>query len=203
MHKEVLTENQLQLLPILSECKREFYLVGGTAIALHIGHRRSIDFDLFKEKNLNIKKILEKLDQTSNKYIITRRVTEQLNLVINNVKLTFFQFPYTIISDAGFEKVFRMPDLLSLAAMKAFAMGRRAKWKDYVDLYYILKDHYSIVQIAQKANSLFKDQFSEKLFRAQISFFDDVDYSEKVEFLKTSINEQEIKAFLIDKATSF
>ena len=78
MHKEVLTENQLQLMPILSEFKREFYLVGGTAIALHIGHRRSIDFDLFKEKNLNIKKILEKLDQTGNKYIITRRVTEQL-----------------------------------------------------------------------------------------------------------------------------
>lgn len=203
MHKEVLNENQLQLLPLMSEFKREFFLVGGTAIALHIGHRRSIDFDLFKEKKLNIKKILEKLDGRSNEYIITRRVSEQLNLVINNVKLTFFQFPYTIISDIAFEKIFKMPDLLSLAAMKAFALGRRAKWKDYVDLYFILKDHYSLIQIAQKANSLFKDQFSEKLFRAQISFFDDIDYSEKVEFLKTSIDEHEIKAFLIDNATSF
>jgi hypothetical protein len=203
MHKEVLNENQLQLLPLMSEFKREFFLVGGTAIALHIGHRRSIDFDLFKEKKLNIKKILEKLDGRSNEYIITRRVSEQLNLVINNVKLTFFQFPYTIISDIAFEKIFKMPDLLSLAAMKAFALGRRAKWKDYVDLYFILKDHFSLIQIAQKANSLFKDQFSEKLFRAQISFFDDIDYSEKVEFLKTSIDEHEIKAFLIDNATSF
>ncbi|MFN8256680.1 MAG: hypothetical protein U0W24_13365 [Bacteroidales bacterium] len=121
------------MLPFLSGFKGEFYLVGRTAIALHIGHRRSIDFDLFKEKNLNIKKILEKLSETSFQYIITRRVFEQLNLVINNVKLTFFQYPYSILSNCEFEKTLKLPDLLTLAAMKAFAPGRRAKWKDYVD----------------------------------------------------------------------
>ncbi|MFN8256681.1 MAG: hypothetical protein U0W24_13370 [Bacteroidales bacterium] len=66
-----------------------------------------------------------------------------------------------------------------------------------------MKDYYSIVQITQRANILFKDQFSEKLFRAQLSFFEDIDYSEKVEFLNNPVNEQEIKKFLVDKATSF
>ena len=50
MHKEILTKEQVELLPLLKEFKGKFYLVGGTAIALHIGHRRSIDFDLFSEK---------------------------------------------------------------------------------------------------------------------------------------------------------
>jgi len=48
MHKEILDNNQLSLLDLVKSFRREFYLVGGTAIALHIGHRRSIDFDLFK-----------------------------------------------------------------------------------------------------------------------------------------------------------
>jgi len=52
MHKEVLSEKQLELLPLIKLFSREYYLVGGTAIALHIGHRRSIDFDLFTNKNL-------------------------------------------------------------------------------------------------------------------------------------------------------
>lgn len=57
MHKKILSKNQTELLPLVTKFKREFYLVGGTAIALHIGHRQSIDFDLFKEKSINKKKL--------------------------------------------------------------------------------------------------------------------------------------------------
>ena len=60
MHKEIFNKNQLGLLPLVTSFKNEFYLVGGTAIALHIGHRRSIDFDLFKISPLQHKKILTK-----------------------------------------------------------------------------------------------------------------------------------------------
>ena len=47
LHKEILTEGQVQLLPVLKRFKHDFGLVGGTAIALQIGHRESIDFDMF------------------------------------------------------------------------------------------------------------------------------------------------------------
>jgi len=47
MHKEVLNKNQVELSPFLKTFSKDFGLVGGTAIALHIGHRFSIDFDLF------------------------------------------------------------------------------------------------------------------------------------------------------------
>jgi hypothetical protein len=67
---------------------------------------------------------------------------------INSVKLTFFSFPFSVQHPVKVNSIITMPELLSLAAMKAFALGRRSKWKDYVDLYFIIKDHYTIQDIS-------------------------------------------------------
>ena len=199
MHREILSKNQQKLLPFVRLFKREFYLVGGTAVALHIGHRRSIDFDLFKHGKLTPVRILKKAD-TFKPYTVTRRVEEQLNLILKDVKFTFFEYPYDIEVNCKFENIIKLPDLLNLSAMKAFALGRRSKWKDYVDLYYILKDHYSIKQIIEKSSAIYGQLFSEKLFRAQLCYFEDIDYSEEVEFLVKQPSDNEIKEFLIEKA---
>ena len=200
MHKEILSKSQVELLTLLKQFLREYYLVGGTAIALYIGHRRSIDFDLFKYSTIKHSGNLKKISSFKYPYQITRRVTEQMNLTINEVKVTFYQYPYKIDAQSRFEDIFRMPELVDLAAMKAYALGRRSKWKDYVDLYFIIKNYFSISQISNRANELFDQMFSEKLFRAQLSYFKDIDYSEPVEYLSTNVSEQEIKEFLIDKA---
>ena len=201
MHPEILSKEQKELLPMMRQFKREFYLVGGTAIALQMGHRRSIDFDLFKLTEINSTKTLRKLDTAKKSYIVTRRVKEQINLVMNIVKITFFQYPYTIEANVDFENTFRMPELLTLAAMKAYALGRRAKWKDYVDLYFLLQNYYTLDQIIQKADTLFGQMFSGKLFRAQLAFHKDIDYSEPVEYMQGfEVGEKEIKDFLIDKS---
>ncbi|MBT3209224.1 MAG: nucleotidyl transferase AbiEii/AbiGii toxin family protein [Bacteroidetes bacterium] len=200
MHKEILNKNQIELLPLVKQFKREFYLVGGTAIALHLGHRRSIDYDLFKLKRLVLNRILNKISATEHVYTVTRRAEEQLNLIINNVKFTFYNYPYSVEANCLFEDVIKIPNLLNLAAMKAFALGRRSKWKDYIDLYYILKNHYSINQIVEVSNNIYGQLFSEKLFRAQLSYFEDIDYSEPVEFLIKEPSGKEIQEFLIEKA---
>jgi hypothetical protein len=97
--------------------------------------------------------------------------------------------------------VISMPSLLSLSAMKAFALGRRAKWKDYVDLYFMLKDHFSVKDIAMEAERIFGQLFSEKLFREQLAFHKDIDYSEPVEYMSGfEVDEQEVKDFLTDKS---
>ena len=200
MHPEILSKEQKELLPMMRQFEREFYLVGGTAIALQLGHRRSIDFDLFKLSNLNASKTLKKLNATKFPYVVTRRVSEQINLTMNAVKITFYQYPYKIDANVDFENTFRMPDLLTLAAMKAYALGRRAKWKDYVDLYFLLHE-YTLDQIIQKADLLFGQMFSGKLFRSQLAFHKDIDYSEPVEYMPGfEVEEQEVKDFLIDKS---
>ena len=67
--------------------------------------------------------------------------------------------------------------------MKAYALGRRSKWKDYVDLYFLLTKHFTIEQVCERATALFGELFSEKMFRAQLSYFVDVDYSEQVDYI--------------------
>jgi hypothetical protein len=200
MHKEIFSSEQIQVLPLVKQFMKEFYLVGGTAIALHIGHRRSIDFDLFKTGQIKPKKIIDIISAFDYSLNITRRVSEQLNVTINHVKFTFYQYPFKIAAAEKYEDILRFPGLIDLAAMKAYALGRRSKWKDYVDLYFILKEYYSIKQISDRANEIFGQLFSEKLFRAQLSYFDDIDYTESIEYLCNSVAESEVKEFLIEKA---
>jgi hypothetical protein len=201
MHPEILSTEQNSLLPLLKSFRREFYLVGGTAIALQIGHRKSIDFDLFKAIPFSSKKLLDKISASKYHYIVTRKVSGQLNLNILNVKMTFFEYPYPIETPVNFDKIFRMPDLLTLAAMKAFALGRRSKWKDYVDIYFLLKDHFELGDIIKKAENIYDQEFSGKLFRSQLAYHADINYSEEVEFLEGySVNAEVVKDFLIEQS---
>jgi len=203
MHPEILSKEQLELLPLISLFKREYYLVGGTAIALHIGHRQSVDFDLFKDKNLRKSDIYKKIRSKKQNIINGYEDSGQLNLIVNGVKFTFYQFPYDVPADSGLENIIKMPDLLTLAAMKAFALGKRAKWKDYVDLYFLLKYHFSITEIAERASEIFKAEFSEKLFKMQLSYFKGINYEEEVTFLvENPPAEQEIKDFLTETSLS-
>ena len=200
MHNQILTKHQVELLPYFKAFNRSFYLVGGTAIALHIGHRRSIDFDLFTLSKLRKTEIRKKLTHFPFKQVRLSEDTDQLHIIINDIKATFFNFPYLIDHPVKVEHYITIPTLLTLSSMKAFALGRRAKWKDYVDLYFIMRDHYSIEEISKEAVKNFGELFSEKLFREQLAFHKDIDYSEPVEFLVTAPSEEEIKQFLIDKA---
>jgi hypothetical protein len=119
MHSNILSNRQKELLPIVKSFGREFYLVGGTAIALHLGHRQSIDFDLFKNGRLKRKSILNKIQTFNYQFTITRNVEEHLDVIVNDVKFTFFDFPFKVDANLHFDKIIRVPDLLTLAAMKA------------------------------------------------------------------------------------
>jgi hypothetical protein len=201
MYPNILNNQQKELLSLVAKFRREFYLVGGTAIAIIIGHRRSIDFDLFKFSKINHVEVFKKINKIGYEFQITRKTTEQLNMVINGVSFTFFQYPFKISAKKDFQNICRMPDLLTLASMKAYALGRRSKWKDYVDLYMIIKNHYTVSEISEKASEIFGELFLDKLFRSQLSFFNDIDFSEKIEYLIPEISIDEVKNYLTDKAT--
>lgn len=201
MHQEVLTVRQFELLPLVGSFSKDFYLAGGTAIALTIGHRRSIDFDLFTGKPLQALRIKNQFKATNIHYKVLHEAFDQIHLMVDDVKLTFFNFPYEVPSVKRFESILRMPDLITLSAMKALALGGRAKWKDYVDMYFILKYHYDLPAVEKKAAELFPEAFSSKLFRQQLTYFKDIDYTEKVIFLKENPADENIREYLITEAT--
>jgi hypothetical protein len=202
MFPDILTESQKVLLPHLESFTSDYYLVGGTAIALHLGHRKSIDFDLFtrdKIKPRSINAWQEKLPYSPIQTLYA--AGDQIHFIISDVKVTFMQFPYPVRCIDHFYGL-SIPSLLSLAGMKAFALNRRAKWKDYVDLYFIMKDHYSLKQIITEADDIFGSAFNSQLFRQQLSYFDDINYTEKVEYIGEPLEDEIIKVFLTDKSFS-
>ncbi len=203
MFKNILTKNQIELLPLVGEFSRDYYLVGGTAIGLYLGHRRSIDFDLFtfdRIKRQSIKRLIDRHGYPASSILFED--SEQLHMVVHDVKLTFFSYPFKIEAPTDFDGVIRMPSLLDLAAMKAYALGGRAKWKDYVDLFILLRDHFPLAELSERARNLFGAYYNEKLFREQLCYFEDIDYSEKVDFVGQPVSDEEIKQFLTDIATT-
>lgn len=180
MHKEILTTEQVALLPLVASFSKTFGLVGGTAIALHLGHRESIDFDLFTHEPFDTAKIKRKIKTHHTIDRVIRDETGQFTIIANGVHMTFFHYPYPISFDVVCNDNIHVPDLLTLGAMKLFALGRRAKWKDYVDLYFILKDHHTLNEIVQKSIAVFDLEFNEKIVREQLSYFADINYSEEV-----------------------
>lgn len=196
MHKEILSSEQIDILPLIKMFSDRFVLIGGTAIALHLGHRKSIDFDLitFDTLDSNLIRRVVRNEYTIQSVLVDS--IEELTLIANNVKLSFINYPFHIDSSSNFQDVVKLPDLPTLAATKAFALGRRAKWKDYVDLYFIIKK-YSFDEVVSKTKEIFKNEFNEKLFREQISYFEDIDYTEKVDFMdEFSVSNEEIRSYL-------
>ena len=199
MHKEILSPEQSALLNIVKLFSDGFGLVGGTAIALHLGHRESIDYDLFTIDEFINQKIRRKVLRATKIDAVLRDETGQFTFVINGVRFTFFQFPYKIDFSESFGDIVRIPDLLTLAAMKAFALGRRAKWKDYVDLYFILKANHTVSEITAKGVEIFGREFNEKIFRTQLAYFKDIDYSEQVIYTDGfSVEDAMVKKALIE-----
>lgn len=202
MHQEVLTKEQAELLPLVKKFIKDFGLVGGTAIALQIGHRQSIDFDLFSDKEFNNAKTRKLIIKSGYKIgKVYKDEAGQFTFFVNNVQFTFFHYPFELKFAEHFEKTLRMPDLLTLAAMKAYALGRRAKWKDYVDLYFIINKYHSIEKIVKTSQAIFKGEFNERIFREQLVYFKDIDYQEEIIYLKGfAVSDKIIKTKLIEFA---
>lgn len=202
MHDNILSEAQRKVLPFIDLFAKSYYLVGGTAISLQIGHRQSIDFDMFTYSKVQKKKILDELTKMGYNYSVLFTDSESIHFLVENVKITFFQYPFKVPAKILFDKI-KMPDLLHLAAMKAYALGRRSKWKDYVDLYFLLKKYYTLDQIADKASEIFGELFSKKMFKIQLCYFKDIDYSEEVFYMENQdVPENEVVSFLTELATN-
>ncbi|MBI2443757.1 MAG: nucleotidyl transferase AbiEii/AbiGii toxin family protein [Candidatus Magasanikbacteria bacterium] len=196
MHAEALLPRAAALFPRLARFKN-FYLVGGTALALHIGHRISVDFDLFSAQALpptllrRVKRIFARASVT-----VTYRAPEQLNLLIDNVKCTFFRFEYPIVEAVSHYHRVPLVSLRELAAMKAFAIGKRLAYKDYVDWYFMLKEkHVQLAEVIRVAKKKFKHDFSDRLFLGQLVSLADVP-TQKIDFLRGEVERGTIQKFL-------
>jgi len=194
MHPEAITLEQRKIFDKLKNFT-EFYLAGGTVLALQIGHRISIDFDLFSEKEIpswilpRIKKIFK-----DSKIEIIVDHSEQLTVSMDGINLTFVKYPFPPIFKLKKYKGVKLLSTSEIAAAKAYALGRRATLKDYVDLYFILKEKYldlsKLIEITKKKYK----EFDPRLFLEQLIYLKDVEDME-IQFLKSKVTKKEIGIF--------
>ncbi len=203
LHTEILTDKQVGMGEWVQGFGTNFYLVGGTALALQLGHRRSIDFDLFTIDSFDNDRILARVKRHTGIVQTHVKQTDQLTIVTSDdVKMTWYRYPYAIPQETMWGGL-PMPDTLTIAAMKAFAIGQRAKWKDYVDMY-VLLSKFGLSKIVEKTNELFGDGlFDEALLRGQLAYHKDIDYHEEVEWMPGyEVSREEILKSLIEVAVS-
>ncbi len=173
----------------------DFYLAGGTGLALQLRHRRSLDLDFFqkgKKEEILFRKISSKIKQSFGEKDakLELKQTDQAAWEIQGVKVTFLAYPFPLV-DPLVDGSFLSPGLKGIflaapreiALMKAYTIGRRATFRDYVDLYFLLKKGLvtleEIIRLAAEKFTIGGERvFSARLFLEQLVYTKDIEDKE-------------------------
>lgn len=167
----------------------EFVLYGGTAIALHLGHRQSVDFDFFCFSPIDPDHLLSNLE-----FLQTAEVLQQMPDTLTcrvktpePVKLSFFGLPrlkQLFASEEPDGSPVRIANKLDLAGMKAAVVQRRAEAKDYLDLDALIRDGISLGEACSAACAIYGPQLNPQLTLKALSYFGEGDLDSLEESVK-------------------
>jgi Nucleotidyl transferase AbiEii toxin, Type IV TA system len=160
---------KLKALPELDN----FFLVGGTALALQLGHRNSIDIDLFTQNDFSAEEISKAL---SRNFIFKTTLSRNNTVlsVINNIKTDFIKHDYPLLNPPVTEEGITFLSKEDIAAMKFHAIIQSGKrLKDFIDIYFLL-EHFSMSQML----AFFEKKYvytSGMIAMKAINYFGDID----------------------------
>lgn len=179
MHPEILTAAQLAVLdglePVLAG--RDFYLAGGTALALRHGHRRSVDFDFFRPEPFDVQELALALEQAFGELERLPAGEQTLYVRLSGVTTSFFRYPYPLL-----EEVEPTPwgvaiaSDADIAAMKVEAVTGRGSRKDFVDLRVLCLTGLTIEKVLELFERKFGGRRSDRYHRLRaLAYFDDAE----------------------------
>lgn len=183
-----------------SELGARFYLAGGTALSLQIGHRLSVDLDFFSSTE-DIPSARELIERTLNPFQTMLADSSWGNLVylVNDVRVGFYGYGYPLVAPLIVAEDIRLASIEDIGLMKFDALLARASRKDFYDLYFICKSH-SLRELLDKAPQKYP---SVRDFEVQVVkrfvFFENAE-NETNPVLLNEIDWQSVKNFFIDQA---
>ncbi|MEA1963869.1 MAG: nucleotidyl transferase AbiEii/AbiGii toxin family protein [Candidatus Aerophobetes bacterium] len=195
-------------LSILKELKflknHHFYLAGGTALALELGHRVSLDFDFYTEEELDPETLLQNFQKHFKNVQLIRRAENTLILSIDNVEVSLFSYPYPLISPLIKTPEVNLASMEDICAMKIVAIIQRGTKRDFIDIYFLLKE-FGLERIFTLAQKKYRGLFNKYLALQALTYFVDADKEkkEKRTNISTEISWDEIKKELIKTAGDF
>ena len=161
--KRLMADNALQ----------QFMLVRGTALSLQIGHRKSVDLDLFTSIDFEAELILQHL--LAEEYTPKVRFSQKQTLIIeiDGVKVDFIRFKYPFAEDTILTEGIRLANIMDIACMKIDAIMGRGKKKDFCDLYYLLQ-YFSLTEIMEAYSKMYAHSTLFHVYKS-LTWFEDAD----------------------------
>lgn len=177
---------------------KDFYLAGGTALALQLGHRLSIDLDFFSPKDFSLEIIKETLSQKGS-FSVVAQEEGTLHATLDGVKLTFLKYRYEMLFDLlNFSNV-SMADKRDIAAMKIDAISSRGSKKDFIDVFFLLQQ-YQLSELLKFFEKKFSGvKYNTMHIRKSLVYFETAD-SEPMPNMLISVDWEEIKKRIISEA---
>lgn len=201
MQPEGVSKKTKHSLEILSKIEKinQFYLAGGTAVALYLGHRLSFDLDFFTSESFSSDEIIAEMNQTG-KFKLEQKQKDTLLGFFEGTQVSFFKYQYPLISETTNFLNVKIAAKKDLMAMKIDAISSRGTKRDFIDLYF-LSQEYSL----KKAVEAYKQKYSGtdiNLFHSlkSLTYFIDAENSKMPEMLKDCSWEEVKKYFLEETA---
>jgi hypothetical protein len=194
LHLETIEPRTLDLLAKLQNLAifSDLRLVGGTALALQIGHRKSVDLDLFGTLTADEFEISNRLAKIGSVTIL--RKSENINIfLIEGIKVDIVNYPYKWLAKPLVKSNLVIADMKDIAAMKLAAITGRGTKKDFIDLFFLLK-YYNLKELLDFYTQKYDDG-SAFLVLKSLSYFEDAESDETPMMLK-SHNWESIKEFI-------
>ena len=140
MHEEILEQKTKLVFGKIGKIRitTNFYLAGGTGLALQFGHRKSLDLDFFSKNKISVRDLKKELRKLG----VLRIISEQedtLNCILDGVKISFFEYPYRVLFPFVRYNKIKIANFKDIACMKLDAISSRGSKKDFVDLYFFLE----------------------------------------------------------------
>lgn len=174
--------------------KEKFYLAGGTALALQLGHRESIDLDWFSQADFFNRGVKEQL-ASAGKLEIASEEDGTVNASLEGVKVSFLRYPYKLIFPLINLGEIKFADERDIAAMKIDAMSSRGSKKDFIDLYFLLKK-YSLDELLGFFEKKYQGINYNKLhILKSLVYFNDAE-DEPMPIMIKKISWEEVKEFI-------
>lgn len=192
LFKNTVEKATLNLLKDLNEKERlkDFFLAGGTALSLQIGHRKSIDLDFFTLENFSSNEIADSLSDFSNLEIINSSQNTLLTF-IDNVKADFIRHHYPLIKNIKSIDGFRIASIEDISAMKLNAINNRGAKKDFYDLYFLLNE-FKLTELI-KLFEIKYPAFNRLQLLKSLLYFQDAENQPDPVLLKDNLSWKEVK----------
>ncbi|MGI9160595.1 MAG: nucleotidyl transferase AbiEii/AbiGii toxin family protein [Saprospiraceae bacterium] len=175
---------------------KDFFLVGGTALALQIGHRLSIDLELFSTHpfdNQDLESYLTEIHRFQTDYV----ATNTLKGFIRNIKVDFITHAYPLVNPLIVEETLLLASLEDIGAMKLNAIAHSGnRQKDFYDLYFLLEYH-PLIDFLNAYQIKYANSNPVIPLKA-ITWFEDIDFEIEKPMLKRPVSFEEVTSRLLE-----